>query len=663
MRCTAALIVLNLGFVVLFGRHSVIADHDPPPDPGTPPPTDKLTIYIEGTGQVTVSDAPCGSGNHTVNDTEGYHTYDYSDCSSGDKEVSLSASTRAGYPDWTFSHWELDVTGSTVNENLTVSGYKRVRAVFVPPDPDEDWDEWVTLTTSVTGQAQTAGCTVSPDGESHHPKGATIPLKPENAEDWYFSSWSGPDGADVESWGSEHSINMDEDKEIEATFVAGYTVVVRQDGAGSVTLSPAGGFYTGGTDVTLTTSPGTGGIDWSFVEWDSSFDVPTDIGDDQYQFANLSEDKHAKAIFEKSGGSTLTVHTRNGLRVAVDPTPDGYNGENPLTEGTEVLDYGSSTSVTLESEPLEFMDGLGYTFEYWLGDVPAQADPTDNPLTITVDSNKSLMAISSQVVRLHVIVVSENSGDAVDVSASPSSLIINIDGDTYDIVRGAEITLDAVPAQGSSFVRWRGSVRGNTEPTNVTAQRSMWIYARFTGGTWQACGDDRDILREMYPTYGYSPAPACGDLVDEASYVNPGNFSFSDLDCDHDEPVGEHEYQWDNTVSSTFQEIRDEHGAAIVVTSAFRCPIHNNSVSQVGSGSQHAYGNAFDFDNGDATENWAVAISASAVVDNSDIRLYESPGGASMRYSDLLAGSFDDTNLPTEPFDWTTYSNGHVNTD
>jgi len=54
---------------------------------------DKLTVYIEGTGQVTVSEQPCADGNHTVDDSDGFHVYNYTDCAGSEKDVTLTVDT------------------------------------------------------------------------------------------------------------------------------------------------------------------------------------------------------------------------------------------------------------------------------------------------------------------------------------------------------------------------------------------------------------------------------------------------------------------------------------------------------------------------------------------------------------------------------------------
>lgn len=73
------------------------------------------------------------------------------------------------------------------------------------------------------------------------------------------------------------------------------------------------------------------------------------------------------------------------------------------------------------------------------------------------------------------------------------------------------------------------------------------------------------------------------------------NFSRSEFACPH---CGEVEI--DPLLVATLQRIRDKSGP-VVVTSGYRCPVHNEAVGGVierpgmpGSGSQHLYGRAAD---------------------------------------------------------------------
>jgi hypothetical protein len=138
-------------------------------------------------------------------------------------------------------------------------------------------------------------------------------------------------------------------------------------------------------------------------------------------------------------------------------------------------------------------------------------------------------------------------------------------------------------------------------------------------------------------------------------YENPGNFSFQELSCNHGSLPDSHpHWQLDKGVSGLFQDVRDEHGSSITVTSAYRCPRKNNSIGSLAT-SHHAYGRAFDFSQGTAQGNWDVAqAAADAGVNMNRIRLYFNSSSYSFQF--LTANGYSGSILPSG---WTTYTNGH----
>jgi hypothetical protein len=199
---------------------------------------------------------------------------------------------------------------------------------------------------------------------------------------------------------------------------------------------------------------------------------------------------------------------------------------------------------------------------------------------------------------------------------------------------------------------------------NYRIRASLTINGSTCYSAWEAIiQDDKDQLRQQYVDTGYSPIPArtSSALKNSSTYVNPGNLTFSEAQCNGASYCGNHEYLLDNTLSSVFQDVRDELGSPIYVTSAYRCPrwnIHEGGTAN----SRHTQGNAFDFDNGEAQENWAVAQAAKAAgVATTKILLYPQSGGGTYKtLSWLESNGYNDTNLPPG---WTTYRFGHITTD
>jgi NOL1/NOP2/fmu family ribosome biogenesis protein len=104
---------------------------------------------------------------------------------------------------------------------------------------------------------------VDPDQTSYI-SGTEVTLTPQPDTDWYFTDWSG----DLTGGANPAQITMDADKIITATFSQTppptYTLDVRTEGSGSVTVDPDQTSYLSGTEVTLTAEPATG---WYFTGW------------------------------------------------------------------------------------------------------------------------------------------------------------------------------------------------------------------------------------------------------------------------------------------------------------------------------------------------------------------------------------------------------------
>jgi len=140
-----------------------------------------------------------------------------------------------------------------------------------------------------------------------------------------------------------------------------YTLNVSVSPAGAGLVVPPGGTNAFGASVTLTAIPALG---YAFDHWSgdaSGTDSPTTL----IIASNRSVVAHFKSI-------TYT------LSVTVDPSGAGSVALLP-PGGT----YTAGTAVALTAVP-----ALGYSFDHWSGD----ASGTDNMATVTINSNKSIVA-------------------------------------------------------------------------------------------------------------------------------------------------------------------------------------------------------------------------------------------------------------------------------
>ncbi len=156
-----------------------------------------------------------------------------------------------------------------------------------------------------------------------------------------------------------------------------YTIVINvsPQGAGTVNLSPAGGVYTAGTQVTLTAVANSGYI---FDRW--SGDI---TGTQNPATIVMDSNKSITANFvfistQPSGGGGNVVITTYTLTVDIEPEGSGSVMINP-SGGV----YIAGTTVTLVAQAAS-----GYKFSGWTGSITSQ----NNTVSIVMDSNKNVVA-------------------------------------------------------------------------------------------------------------------------------------------------------------------------------------------------------------------------------------------------------------------------------
>ena len=144
-----------------------------------------------------------------------------------------------------------------------------------------------------------------------------------------------------------------------------------------------------------------------------------------YILNNVTANHRIEAQFEINT-YTLTVNIIDSGKVTLNPPGGTY-------------DYG--TAVTLTATP-----DTGYHFVSWSGDVPSGHE-TDNPLTITMDSNKSITA--TFVINTYIITASATSGGTI----TPSGIVIVNYGDskTFTINSDQKFVIFRVLVDGHSI--------------------------------------------------------------------------------------------------------------------------------------------------------------------------------------------------------------------
>jgi len=162
-------------------------------------------------------------------------------------------------------------------------------------------------------------------------------------------------------------------------------------------------------------------------------------------YNNNSNSSSAEIEVKVGGEFTLTIYSTSGG--TTDPEPGTYS-------------YNAGEEASIEATP-----DSGYRISGWTGDVPSGHE-NDNPITITMDSDKS---ITANFVRQYSLTIAAGSGGTTN--PSPGSYI-------HD--NGTQVSITAVPSSGYQFSGWSGDVSGTNNPVTITVDADKSISANFT---------------------------------------------------------------------------------------------------------------------------------------------------------------------------------------
>ncbi|HPS02225.1 MAG TPA: InlB B-repeat-containing protein, partial [Candidatus Sumerlaeota bacterium] len=130
----------------------------------------------------------------------------------------------------------------------------------------------------------------------------------------------------------------------------------------------------------------------------------------------------------------------------------------------DLTQYDPGSTVTLTASPAANSDFVG-----WQGDVPAGQE-NENPLTLTLDANKSLTAVF----------MDKQTQFNLTTQVAPAgggSVTRNPDAASYSY--GSLVELTATPAAGYRFVNWSGDVTGTARTVTVMMNSDKNVTANF----------------------------------------------------------------------------------------------------------------------------------------------------------------------------------------
>ncbi len=329
---------------------------------------------------------------------------------------------------------------------------------------------------------------ISPDGaglvspsSGTYAAGTTINLFAVATGNYQFSQWQG----DASGVNSPVTIVMNSDKDITGYFVLPsvdyypLNITISPNFSGEVSLSPAGGIYAAGTEVTLTGIPSG---DYVFSTW--SGDLPTGVNPASL---TISSTKNVTAIFSQARNLYTSV------------TPSLAGSVSP-SEG--IFPYDTSIFLTA-------MPNSGYVFECWEGDIDA-GSVNDNPGFSTVGSND--LYITAKFVEPVELSINVTPNGAGTVSLSPS-------GGSY--VPGTQVSLAPMPNTGWVFDHWEEAISGDDNPFNLLMDTDKSVTAFFVEETFtlstSVVGAGSIVISPNLSSY-----PA-GTLVSVIANPDPGN--------------------------------------------------------------------------------------------------------------------------------------------
>lgn len=210
-----------------------------------------------------------------------------------------------------------------------------------------------------------------------------------------------------------------------------HTLTISAGTGGTTDPSPGTYTYDSGTTVTITAIPDSGFI---FGEWSGDASGKSNP-------ITITMDSNKTVTAEFTSQYTLSINSSEGG--TTNPSPGTYT-------------YDSGTEVTIKATPED-----NCRFKEWSGD----ASGTDNPITIKMDSNKS---VTATFIRQYTLTISTGTGGTTDPSPG-----------TYTHDSGANVTAKAIANTGYNFSGWSGDASGTTNPITITMDKDKTITASF----------------------------------------------------------------------------------------------------------------------------------------------------------------------------------------
>jgi uncharacterized repeat protein (TIGR02543 family) len=307
------------------------------------------TVTVNGNLNIT---ANFGQAQYTFNATSaGNGTVDWApkkDFYAPGETITVTPTPAANYA---FSNWTGDISSNTNPLVFQISGNTSVTANFVPL-------QFYTLTVTPSGGG---AVTKDPDLTSY-PTGTVVTLTAMPEAGKRFVGW----GGDASGTELTTTVTMTADRVVTATFeddTHPLNVTILPAGGGVVTLSPAGGAYPVGTEVTMTAVANSG---FTFSGWGGA----------------ATGTNPTTSVIVVEGGVDVTANFTSLGPVTLTVNKAG-DGTGEVQKNPDKTEYVWGEMVTLTAVP-----SGGSVFAGWSGDVTSNS----NPLKLTMDGSKTVVA-------------------------------------------------------------------------------------------------------------------------------------------------------------------------------------------------------------------------------------------------------------------------------
>ena len=323
------------------------------------------------------------------------------------------------------------------------------------------------LATSASGEG---GVSVEPSGGVYY-QGEVVQLTAQPSEGWGFARWEG----DASGWANPTAIVMDDNKYVTAVFQRGMqTLTVEVVGGGTTDPAPGEHEYYVGDTVVVTALATEGCEGWSFDKWSGDAG-----GTVEYTVVTMDDNKRVVAEFVSTNHAPVAHdQTLSSLAgEAVDVTLTGHDLDGDTLTYT-IMSSPTHGSVDTTNAPLvQYTPSDGFvgndTFSFVVN------DGCSDSAAATV----SLFVGAPIKYKVSVEVVGEGTVEALP------------EGWYYD--EGTEVTLTAVPDDGTQFGQWSGDVSGTEDSVTFTVESDMDVCR----SVWHSADRDRDT---GWGWYGYA---------------------------------------------------------------------------------------------------------------------------------------------------------------